>query len=421
MGIDIMNNMPVTDKSLTFNHVHKAVTQHKLWTRNGLQEHIFTMLFSGLVYAQIWEDPCIDMEALQLRGDDDVIAIASGGCNVMSYLSTPLRSLTAVDLNAHHIALNELKKACATHFPSHRYIYDFFARTHNPINTQHYNMFIAPYLPKHARAYWEQKNIWGHKKIECFNHNFYTHGLLGHFISLAHKLAALYGVSLKDITNCRTLDEQQQFFDQKLRPIFRSSLFRFIVNRRASLYGLGIPPAQYKSLLSEGEDKGGMAYVLEQRVERLACHLPLATNYFAWQAFARHYNYTMPDAVPPYLMPTHFDMIKSQTHKLSIVQANLIDYLERARPHSLSCFVLLDAQDWMNDDTLNRLWRAIMLAARPNARVIFRTADAPSLLTHRLDPAILSQWHYDEQSCRALHARDRSAIYGGFHLYTLAA
>ena len=38
----------------------------------------------------------------------------------------------------------------------------------------------------------------------------------------------------------------------------------------------------------------------------------------------------------------------------------------------------------------------------------------------QLVPAeILAQWRYDEGQSRALCARDRSSIYGGFHLYVL--
>ena len=32
---------------------------------------------------------------------------------------------------------------------------------------------------------------------------------------------------------------------------------------------------------------------------------------------------------------------------------------------------------------------------------------------------ILDRWAYDRERCRDFTARDRSAIYGGFHLYTL--
>ena len=63
-----------------------AVHRHKPFSRRGLQERLFTFAFRKLVYPQIWEDPVVDLEALQLQAGDRVIAIASGGCNVLSYL-----------------------------------------------------------------------------------------------------------------------------------------------------------------------------------------------------------------------------------------------------------------------------------------------------------------------------------------------
>ncbi|MGA7975412.1 MAG: DUF3419 domain-containing protein, partial [Pseudolabrys sp.] len=48
---------------------------------------------------------------------------------------------------------------------------------------------------------------------------------------------------------------------------------------------------------------------------------------------------------------------------------------------------------------------------------IFRTAAEPSLLPGRLDEALLERWRYEAEASRHYAARDRSAIYGGFHLY----
>jgi S-adenosylmethionine-diacylglycerol 3-amino-3-carboxypropyl transferase len=49
--------------------------------------------------------------------------------------------------------------------------------------------------------------------------------------------------------------------------------------------------------------------------------------------------------------------------------------------------------------------------------VIFRTAAEPSLLPGRVRPDILDRWRYEAEQSLALSQRDRSAIYGGFHLY----
>ncbi|TIU60700.1 MAG: DUF3419 domain-containing protein, partial [Mesorhizobium sp.] len=47
----------------------------------------------------------------------------------------------------------------------------------------------------------------------------------------------------------------------------------------------------------------------------------------------------------------------------------------------------------------------------------FRTAAEPSLLPGRVSNSLLDQWSYEAEASRDFSARDRSAIYGGFHLY----
>ena len=99
---------------------------------------------------------------------------------------------------------------------------------------------------------------------------------------------------------------------------------------------------------------------------------------------------------------------------------SVTEYLADCPDASRDRYVLLDAQDWMTDAQLDALWAEITRTARPGARVIFRTAAQPSLLPGRLDETLLQRWHYEADRSRALGARDRSAIYGGFHLYVLA-
>lgn len=71
----------------------------------------------------------------------------------------------------------------------------------------------------------------------------------------------------------------------------------------------------------------------------------------------------------------------------------------------------------MTNDQLNELWQEINRTAAPGARVIFRTAGIHSILEGRVSDHILSNWHYKDQKSRELTKQDRSAIYGGFHLY----
>ena len=64
-----------------------AVHRSKPLSRAGMLERLFTLAFKRLVYPQIWEDPVVDMKALDIGPGHQVIAIASGGCNVLSYLT----------------------------------------------------------------------------------------------------------------------------------------------------------------------------------------------------------------------------------------------------------------------------------------------------------------------------------------------
>ena len=80
-------------------------------------------------------------------------------------------------------------------------------------------------------------------------------------------------------------------------------------------------------------------------------------------------------------------------------------------------FILLDAQDWMSDRQINELWDEITRTASPDGRVIFRTAAEPTLLPGRVADDVLGRWEYREAESLQFGRRDRSAIYGGFHLY----
>lgn len=408
-------------RKATHRNIGRAVARHSPLSPAGLQEQLFTLMFSGLVYPQIWEDPAIDMEALALGPTDHVVAIASGGCNILSYLVAGPARITALDLNENHVALNRLKLAAARHLPDHASFFRFFGEADTRDNVAAYERHLRDRLDPVTRAYWDRRDWAGRRRIGQFAGNIYRKGLLGWMIGTGHAVARLHGRDPRRMLEARSLAEQRAIFDSELKPLFASGLVRWLVKNPASLYGLGIPPAQYKALLTSAKAGGGMEEVLVARLERLACGFPLESNYFAWQAFGRRYQPGATGAVPPYLAAAHFDAVRSHADRVEVCHENFIDHLERVPDASRDAYVLLDAQDWMTDAVLNRLWRAILRTARPGARVIFRTAAEDSLLPGRVAPEILARFTYDAARCRAWTDRDRSSIYGGFHLYRLAA
>ncbi len=397
----------------TRRHIKSAVYQNGPFSKAGLSERFFALLFSGLVYPQIWEDPEIDMEAMALGKGHRVVTIASGGCNVLSYLTREPDRIDAVDLNRAHVALNRLKLEAARRLPSQEDYFRFFGVARVGHNAQAYDRFIAPHLDREARRYWESRDLLGRRRIAVFDRDFYRTGLLGLCISMAHGVARLHGVDPREIMEAKDLRAQRIFFAEQLAPLFRRRFIRWAASNKASLFGLGIPPAQYDALAGEET----MADVLVERVRKLACDFPLKSNYFAWQAFARRYPRPGEAALPPYLESRHFQAVRTGSQSVTVHQANFTELLARKPAASVDRYVLLDAQDWMNDDQLNALWAEITRTAAPGARVIFRTAAMPTLLPGRVSDGTLSHWTYEADASAEFTARDRSAIYGGFHLY----
>lgn len=391
-----------------------AVHHNSALTKSGVLERAFTFAFRAMVYPQIWEDPRADLAALELDPQSRLAAIASGGCNVLSYLTAKPERIFAVDLNGTHVALVNLKLAALRYLPDYALFAQLFAKADDPCNVNLYDTYLAPHLDDATRAYWESRDLSGRRRITRFARNFYRFGLLGRFIGAGHVIARALGGDPRKLATATSMANQKQIFDEELAPLFDKPIIRWATSQRASLFGLGIPPAQYDALCDHG--RFHMADVLRMRVERLATAFDFKDNYFAWQAFTRSYD-PQQTSLPPYLAAEHFATLRAAADSVSIDQDNLILFLDRQPQHSLNRYSLLDAQDWMDSATLNALWQQITRTAQPFSRVIFRTAGERDILPGRVAPEILSSWSYDAARSREIHAMDRSAIYGAFHLY----
>jgi S-adenosylmethionine-diacylglycerol 3-amino-3-carboxypropyl transferase len=394
-----------------------AVHQSRTLSVSGLLERAFTYAFRDLVYSQIWEDPEVDMEALDIRPDSRIVAIASGGCNLLSYLRADPARVHGVDLNAAHVALNRLKLAALMTLPDHDAFYNFVGRADDPRNIAVFDQTLSPKLDIETQAYWNQRDYLGRRRIGAFSRNIYHAGLLGRFIALAHFVARRNGVDPQSLIAATSRADMQARFDREIAPIFDKRLVKLLLDNPMSLYGLGIPPAQYVELAG---DAPRMAVVVRERLRKLLCDFDLNDNYFAWQALNRGYKPDGNGPLPPYLQRQNFDLIRARAARVDVQQVSVTTFLADQPVRSMDRYVLLDAQDWMTPVQLTALWHEITRTARPGARVIFRTAGAPSVLPVKLDTAVLQLWDYQEQQSLDLFKRDRSAIYGGFHLYTKA-
>jgi S-adenosylmethionine-diacylglycerol 3-amino-3-carboxypropyl transferase len=216
--------------------------------------------------------------------------------------------------------------------------------------------------------------------------------------------------------NAKDRAEQERIFREELSPLFEMRHMRWLMDKPASLFGLGIPPSQFDAL--KGNERH-MADVLKARLARLAHGFDLKDNYFAWQAFGRGYAAKGDGPLPPYLARENWQTLTSRARNVTVVHASFAEHLSRFSEPTYDAYVLLDAQDWMTDEQLTTLWSEIVRTAKPGCRVIFRTAGEETILPRRVAEAVLARFSYDREACRQWTAKDRSSIYGGFHLYVL--
>lgn len=403
--------------------LHSAVQNEKFSTKQGILQKLFAVYFDAFVYNQIWEDPRVDLKALKLDADSRVLTISSGGCNALNYLLESPASVTAVDLNRHHIYLLDLKLTALKYLPDYESFFDFFGFGKGENAGTNYLRYIAPHLHKDTRRFWESNTLGGSylygDRISFFtNDGLYDHSRNGYFLRFFHRVARVFGCNPERVLDAASLEEQKALYEKNIDPFFDTFVVKTLGKLPVTMFGLGIPPQQYDELKTDLNGKQTVIDIYRERVRRLACDYPINENYFAWQAFARKYDTENRRAVPEYLKRENYDKLRANANGLETVIGSATDLVKNSESGTFNRFVFLDAQDWMNADQMNELWSAIAEKGQPGSRIIFRTAGSASPIETNLPPDLRGQFHYESDLSKELFKQDRASIYGGFHLYT---
>ena len=234
----------------------------RLTTRQGLQERLFTLAFSGLVYPQIWEDPGRRSRRARPQGGRASVAIASGGCNVLSYLATVPVTITAVDLNPAHVALNKLKLAALDAPARLRRLPPLLRRGRRARTTSTpTSRTCSQHLDENDGDYWDSRDRLGRRRIGYFASNLYRHGLLGAFIGAGHLLArAAWRQPAPSCSPPRpSARAARASSSASWRRCSTSGTYAGCSTGRPSLFGLGIPPSQFAALKGQRDEHGGCA------------------------------------------------------------------------------------------------------------------------------------------------------------------
>lgn len=399
----------------------QAVHQNKAFSPQGVLERLFTFWFDGFVYNQIWEDPRVDIKGLRLNDTSRILTIASGGCNVLNYLTVQPESIVAVDLNPCHLSLTRLKLAAVTYLPGYDEFFQFFGCADDEQNLVNYRHHLRHRLDDRTREFWEGgpwllRKIRG-PRIHYFRRNLYNHASMGMFLRLLHSLAHIRKIDPRRILTARSREESERLFDELFTPVLDSLPIKALSKLPFILHGLGVPPAQLERVKADAN--GDLLADYKGRIRRLVCDFPIKDNYFVWQAFGRCYDRQDREAVPDYLKACHFPILKANIHRVKTHLDSLTSFLRTQPKGSFNRFVFLDAQDWMNAQQINELWGEVARVGEVGSRILFRSGGSESVVEPALEPALRKRFVYEKELSRELFRQDRSAIYGGVHVYEM--
>jgi S-adenosylmethionine-diacylglycerol 3-amino-3-carboxypropyl transferase len=376
-------------------------------------DRLFALWFRRLIYNQIWEDPEADLAALELPPNATLVTIASGGCNALSYLVANPKQVYAVDLNEAHLALLSLKIAGLRGLGDYAAFWRFFGAACSDSNGELYRGFLRPLLDAKTRRFWDGRDLAGRPRYRYFCDGFYRHGALGRFVGLAHLLARLYRIDLRALLRGGADDPERCEALARLQRLFRSRFARALTRSPALLFSLGIPPRQRELLAGELS----LADVLHDRLRGLIENHPIETNYFAWQALERRYPAPGNRCLPLYLQERRFDEMRAGANAVVPLHGNVRALLEALPARHVDAVILLDSQDWMAPQEIRSMWEAIDRCGKDDVRIIFRTAGEISPLEDNDLATLQRSWRRDAAGSAIGFERDRSGIYGGFHLY----
>jgi S-adenosylmethionine-diacylglycerol 3-amino-3-carboxypropyl transferase len=378
----------------------------------------------NLVYNTCWEDPALDRIALDFQPDDRVLVITSAGCNALDYLLAGAGEVNAVDVNPRQNALLELKIAGIKAL-SHDAFFELFGQGRSPFAREMYLDALRPQLSPRSAHYWDR-----HIKFfegRGWRKSFYYRGTSGFFAKvLMMKARVLQRLRrpIEDLLQARSIDEQRDIYESSLRDRLWTPWMRWFISRHATLSLIGVPWPQRNEIVLQYP--GGIARFIRDCVEAVVMQLPFATNYF-WRVYLQgHYT---PECCPEYLKLENFNRLKNGLLTRLKVHTNTVTGFLQSTAAGISKFVLLDHMDWMSwyyPQALVEEWNAILAAARPSARVIFRSAGLqvryldPLRVRHRSRESQLgSLLRYQPQLASELHARDRVHTYGSFYIADL--
>lgn len=348
-----------------------------------------------LYFAQVREDPLLEIEYLAPAGNETIVVVGSGGCTALSLLAAGAGKVVAVDSNPTQTNVIELKAAAITALGVAEAGAFLGASPMDGRKRLRISSTLGRFMTRRAVG-WCNDNPGA---IEC--------GVLGagvseRFIRVVARIVSA-GVHPRDridrLLACTTLDGQRVIYrnewnNRRWRLMFDLVLNRWVFNR-------AYDPAFFANV-----ENPGFAAHFRQLMEHALCEIPVSTNYFLHHMLTGAYPAGIAGGVPPYLDTANEATIRLNAPGLELVDGRYEDYLATCADDSVDGFALSNICEWLTAREVPGLFDQVVRVAKPGARVCFRNFVGHTVIPARLKDVLV------EDVGRGIAAirRDRSCL-----------
>ena len=314
-----------------------------------------------LFFAQVREDPRLEIEALSPLEQSEVVVVSSGGCTALSLLAAGAGRVTAVDLNASQNHLVELKVAALRRMTMPEIMSFFGVARGTPERRVRTYGTIRPLLSEPAAEFWDHHQaLLGRGALAC--------GVSEQFISMVVKVVKLFihsRAKIERLLSLQSLEEQRAFFDREWNTRRWRLLFPALLNRWT--FNRTYDPAFFREV-----ENPSFAAHFQRLLEHALCDVPVRSNYFLHQMLLGTYPHAVPDGTPPYLERTKREVLRTRLDRLELVDAGYAEYLATRADSSVDGFALSNICEWLDQTGIDRLFEEVIRVGKPGARMCFR-------------------------------------------------
>ena len=349
--------------------------------------------FSGIRYAQCWEDADVLLEALALTPADTCLSIASAGDNALAMVAAGARRVIAVDLSPAQMACLELRMA-AIRTLNHGKFLELLGQ--NPSRDR-----LTLYLRCRARLSEPSRRFWD-ANPRLIDLGIAQHGKFERYLSAFRRFLLPLVHDRATVRDLFTIDseaERQKFFDERWNNRRWDFLCRLFFGR-AALGRFGRDPSFMKYADEAVWDS------LKRRIPNaFIAQRPTDNPYLQWILEGRFVS-----ALPYAWRSENFDRIRDNIDALELRCGPVEQVLAELPDRSLDACNLSDIFEYMSQRDYEQLLQEFVRVGAPGCRLVYWNVVTARHSPDSFRPALTPK----RSLASKLHRQDKAFFYRDF-------